>query len=109
MHFLATGAAGSESSVGRRQRGGDVEDVPCPAIVSDYHRLYRWCRSTRSAMSPDLFSPELFSPDLPPFSKILQVYFYGIGGPRDSELLRDPCQVRYRYWIEADDSCDVHE
>ena len=39
VHFLSTGATGCESSVTRRARNNQLEQVPSPSIVSDYHRF----------------------------------------------------------------------
>lgn len=41
VHFLRIGAAVCASSVDRRN-GAQVETVPCPKVVRDYHVLMGW-------------------------------------------------------------------
>ena len=39
VHFLSSGATGCKSSVTRRGRNNQLDIVPCPNVVRDYHRF----------------------------------------------------------------------
>ena len=39
VHFLSSGASACKTSVTRRGRNNELEDVSCPSVVRDYHRF----------------------------------------------------------------------
>lgn len=39
VHFLCTGGSAELDRVGRRNRAGEKEEIPCPRVEKDYHEL----------------------------------------------------------------------